>query len=67
MKVAEELTISGPPSTQDTFVGRHICKERESCPPLPGREVASGHVEFGEDVGQGTSGRAKKIVPAPGE
>lgn len=66
MKAAVELTVSGPPSAQDTFVGRHICKERESCPPLPVGEVASGNVEFGESLGQRTSGRAKKIVPAPG-
>lgn len=63
MKV--EWTVSGPPSAQDTFVGRHIFKERKPCPLLPGRELAPGHSEFGEGLGQRTSVRAQTTVSAP--
>lgn len=47
-----ELPVSGPPSAQDASVGRHTCKERELCPPVPRRELDPAYAEFGKGLGQ---------------
>lgn len=47
-----ELIVSRPPSALDTSASQHTRKEREPCPPLPGRELDPGYAEFGEGLGQ---------------
>lgn len=59
-----ELTVSGPPSSQDIFLGQHICRERERCRLFQGgsRPLTALNLLGPRPVNEW---RAPESVPAP--